>query len=174
LARFWNRRRETPLEAELRAQRPEPRAEFLASVAAQVEGGRPRVGALRLALAAAFTLVLFAGLLGFGGLDYAAAAAKKAAVAVSGANDKPKKSFAASSNSNNNGNGNGNGNNGNGDEDECEEDEADCDEYEDDKVTICHRTGSSSNPTNTIMVSRNAVPAHLRHGDTEGPCPEDT
>jgi hypothetical protein len=168
LARFWNRRRETPLEAELRAQRPEPRAEFLASVAAQVEGGRPRVGALRLALAAAFTLVLFAGLLGFGGLDYAAAAAKKAAVAVSGGDETPTQSF-ATSNSNN-----GNGNNGNGDEDECEEDEADCDEYEDDKVTICHRTGSSSNPTNTIMVSRNAVPAHLRHGDTEGPCPEDT
>jgi hypothetical protein len=33
-----------------------------------------------------------------------------------------------------------------------------------DKVTICHRTGNGS--THQITVSRNALPAHLRHGDT--------
>ena len=33
------------------------------------------------------------------------------------------------------------------------------------KVTICHKG------KNTITVSVNAWPAHLRHGDTEGPCP---
>lgn len=38
------------------------------------------------------------------------------------------------------------------------------------KVTICHRTGSQKNPFVTIRVSRNALPAHLRHGDTIGPC----
>ena len=38
------------------------------------------------------------------------------------------------------------------------------------KVTICHRTGSSTNPSVTITVSRNALPAHLRHGDTLGAC----
>jgi len=38
------------------------------------------------------------------------------------------------------------------------------------KVTICHRTGSKKNPFRTIRVSRNAVKAHLRHGDTIGPC----
>jgi hypothetical protein len=41
------------------------------------------------------------------------------------------------------------------------------------KVTICHHTHSQSNPTVTITVSANAVPAHLRHDDTIGPCPGD-
>jgi hypothetical protein len=40
------------------------------------------------------------------------------------------------------------------------------------KVTICHHTGSTKNPTVTITVSKNAVPAHLKHGDTLGPCPD--
>jgi hypothetical protein len=38
------------------------------------------------------------------------------------------------------------------------------------KVTICHRTGSRKHPRVTITVSRRALPAHLRHGDTIGPC----
>jgi hypothetical protein len=39
------------------------------------------------------------------------------------------------------------------------------------KVTICHHTHSKKNPFVTITVSRNALPAHLGHGDTIGPCP---
>ena len=38
------------------------------------------------------------------------------------------------------------------------------------RVIVCHRTGSRRNPFRTISISRNALPAHLRHGDTPGPC----
>jgi hypothetical protein len=38
------------------------------------------------------------------------------------------------------------------------------------KVTICHRTKSKKKPFHTIRVAAAAVPAHLKHGDTLGPC----
>jgi hypothetical protein len=38
------------------------------------------------------------------------------------------------------------------------------------KVTICHHTHSQTNPFVTITVSVHALPAHLQHGDTIGPC----
>jgi hypothetical protein len=38
------------------------------------------------------------------------------------------------------------------------------------KVTICHKTGSKKNPFVTIRVSRNALKAHLKHGDAMGTC----
>jgi hypothetical protein len=43
-------------------------------------------------------------------------------------------------------------------------------QYNPKKVTICHHTHSKKNPFVTIRVSRNALKAHLRHGDTVGPC----
>ena len=40
-------------------------------------------------------------------------------------------------------------------------------QYQNEKVTICHVTGSQEV---TITVAAEAVPAHLRHGDTIGAC----
>jgi hypothetical protein len=56
----------------------------------------------------------------------------------------------------------------------CPEDGGPPDDQYEEKVLICHiPPGNPENPQ-TISVSVNAVPAHLAHGDSEGPCPEDS
>jgi hypothetical protein len=42
-------------------------------------------------------------------------------------------------------------------------------QYQYGMVTICHVAGQSGNRV-TITVASSAVPAHLDHGDTVGPC----
>ena len=37
------------------------------------------------------------------------------------------------------------------------------------RCQVCHRDGQGRG--RTLTISCNAVPAHIRHGDTEGPCP---
>lgn len=44
-------------------------------------------------------------------------------------------------------------------------------QYQPHKMMICHHTHSKKHPSVTIIVSKKALPAHLRHGDTLGPCP---
>lgn len=39
------------------------------------------------------------------------------------------------------------------------------------KITICHRTHSKKHPWVQIRISNRALKAHLKHGDTLGPCP---
>src|SRR4029453_11660374 len=45
-------------------------------------------------------------------------------------------------------------------------------EYQPHKVMLCHHTHSKKNPSVTIIVAKKALPAHMRHGDTVGPCPQ--
>jgi hypothetical protein len=42
------------------------------------------------------------------------------------------------------------------------------------KITLCHRTHSRKHGSHQITVGAAAARAHLRHGDTLGPCPPPT
>ncbi|RKZ44344.1 MAG: hypothetical protein DRR16_26960 [Candidatus Parabeggiatoa sp. nov. 3] len=41
------------------------------------------------------------------------------------------------------------------------------------KVTLCHIPRKNPEAAHTITISKNALLAHLAHGDTEGPCPSE-
>lgn len=81
---LWKRSDDFDLEAELRAQRPEPRHEYLNSLVqlARRERPRSRYGSVRLAFGAGLTVVMLTALASVGGFSYAASAVEKA---VSGA-----------------------------------------------------------------------------------------
>jgi hypothetical protein len=82
--RYWRRRHEFDLEAELKASRPQPSPDFVRRLEADVrESGRTRVGGrLRVALVGALTAVMLMALAGVGGVGYAASAGRDAAVSV--------------------------------------------------------------------------------------------
>jgi hypothetical protein len=159
---FFRRRRSSRLEQELEDYRPRARDELVHNLAGRVRERSEHVGfgRLRVALVAALTTALLVALAAFGGYDYALAGGKGFAKAIGSV---------ASSNPDN---GRG-GNNNDDDDDDGEDDDDDAadDEYKHKKITICHRTGSSQNPTRTIRIRRSAWPAHEAHGDTMGRCP---
>lgn len=74
---FWNRRRSFDIEGELRQNRPEPRSEFVTSLATEIRSrrrtARPRA---RVALAGALSVALLAALAPVGALGSASSAAK--------------------------------------------------------------------------------------------------
>ena len=82
MKRFW--RRGDGLERELRAQRPEPRKEFLRGLESRMSGDRYRRPArsLRLGLAGALTVAMLVSLAAFGGLGYAATGVTHAVTAA--------------------------------------------------------------------------------------------
>lgn len=41
------------------------------------------------------------------------------------------------------------------------------------KITICHYPSGNADARHTIVINESAWPAHLAHGDTLGPCPEE-
>src|SRR5881275_2656732 len=137
--------RKDDLEARLRAERPQPRAEFLASVAEKVGSDRakakkPRFG---LVFASGLTAALLVALASVGGMGYAASggwhlvqSATKVVQPPKHQRQRPASAKGASGS-------------------------AAADQYGK-KVTICHKG-------QTITVDENAVPAHLKHGDHTGP-----
>ena len=83
--RYWRKRHEgLDLEAELRANRPEPSSEFVHRLEARVrnDGRRSRAGSLRVAFVGAVTAVMLLALASVGGVGYASSAAQDAAVSV--------------------------------------------------------------------------------------------
>jgi hypothetical protein len=80
----WRRNRKGfDVESELRANRPEPRQEFVHALATQIRGRRRSRGSLRLAFAGGLTTVLLAALAAAGGIGQAAAAVKAVVSTVS-------------------------------------------------------------------------------------------
>jgi hypothetical protein len=137
------RLRDDDLERRLRRGRPEPRQDFVHSLAERVRSDRRRShrGAFRIAFVGALTAAMLAALASVGGLGYAASSAQTAWHAVTHkAKQKPT-------------------NRGHSRRTRTPA----AFEYGG-KVLMCHNG-------NTIFVSENAVPAHLRQGDTVGPCP---
>jgi hypothetical protein len=74
---FWSRRRSFDVEAELRRNKPEPRSEFVTSLAEHVRTERrPTRAGMRVAIAGALTVALLAALAPVGALGSAGSAAK--------------------------------------------------------------------------------------------------
>ncbi len=82
MKRFW--KRGDGLERELRAQRPEPRMEFLRALESRMSGDRYRRPArsLRVGLVGALTAAMLISLAAFGGLGYAASGVSHAVSAA--------------------------------------------------------------------------------------------
>src|SRR6266542_1562407 len=129
-------KREDELGARLRANRPEPRAEFARAFAARIEGTRRPVRR-RVALAAGLTAIALAVFGAFGALSYAAKSLETASHGLGATAPAGNAAHATPAQ----------------------------DQYVG-KTTICHRTESQKNPFVVITVSNNALPAHAGHGDT--------
>jgi hypothetical protein len=168
MRRFFGKRSESELESRLRSSRPEPRPEFVTMVSDRVRQASRRHGrvGLRIAFAGALTTALLVALATVGGLSYAATKVQSAASVVAQVASPGGKSSSAQRSDARRSEGKSGRSDARGrgdDEDDDDDDDADDDQYGH-KVTICHKG-------HTISVDRHAVPAHLAHGDTLGPCP---
>ncbi len=151
MARFWKRDRgPLDLEAELRGSRPEPRPEFVQALSTRVRGSGRRAGSLKIAFAAGLTALMLGAVAAVGGVSYAAGGAHDvwaSAHKLVTTHGKAHRRATAKSSAQ--------------------------DQYGgQQKVTICHHAGP--NKRQTIQVAKSAVPAHLKHGDTVGPCGQAT
>ena len=162
----------------LESERPQPSDEFMRAMKGRLESERvTRPRGWRLAFAGGLTALLVLAFALTGGIGYAASAvkdstsavttfvagpskadkAKKAGKpAVQGSNASTQSGMQSSSNATTSARGNQSSSARN--------------QYQE-KVVICHIPPGEPENAHTISVSPNAVPAHLAHGDTLGPCP---
>ena len=144
MARFRPPRKDT-LARELRESRPELSGDFVDNLSKHVDSSRGAGHTYawrRVSFAAILTVLVLGALASVGGLGYAASSTRTAVNAVKHviAPSRPQVVVNSAAQS----------------------------QYAHDKVTICHHNGSGKNVT--ITINRAALPAHLRHGDTIGPC----
>jgi len=162
------------VERELRSNRPTARPELTRAIVARIcKDGRPsRVGSLRLAFAGGLTAAMLLAVAGFGGFGDIASAAKGTASTIQKVVSPPepskgKSNVSAKSGGPVNATGGGGGSTSGG---VGLSNSATANQYGN-KVIICHHPPGNPANAHTIVVDESAVPAHLAHGDTMGPCP---
>jgi hypothetical protein len=150
------------LERRLRAERPEPSDALVHAVVGGLAAGmRPRRRpSLRLALAASFSIAMLTAATALGAAGGVTQAAESVVATVAHATTPPATpppTVAPASS------GNGNGN--------SSPPAAVTSSSSNDKVTLCHATGSSTNPFVEITVSANGLAGHGGHSDDIIPAP---
>ena len=140
--------RSPSLGRELHHERPRPSEELVTRITRDVSG-RSRRPRLNLAFAVALTTALVLAFALTGGIGYAASA-------VSGGTSAITQLVSAK----------GHGKSGN----KAEKSQGSSANQYGHKVLICHIPPGNPQNAHTISVDQSAVPAHLAHGDTLGPC----
>jgi predicted lipid-binding transport protein (Tim44 family) len=159
----------------LERERPQPPDEFVSAMSDRLVPARVRSSGWRVAFAGGLTTLLVLAFALTGGIGYAASAVKDSTTAVKTLVVGPSKAakaqrvnkptaqgISASNQSANQSSANASA--------QGNERSSARKQYEE-KVAICHRPPGNPDNPNTIFVPESAVPAHLAHGDTRGPCP---
>jgi len=177
------RRRRDELERRLDSERPQPPDEFISRLTGRLTPApvRRRSG-WSIALAASFTTLLVTAFALTGGIGYAAGAAKDGSTAVTSlvsSSDDPGKSNESAGKSDENAGKSdaSNGNSGNSGDSQQQGNATSASSgsgsQADHKQAVCHIPPGNPDNAHTIVVDDSAVPAHLAHGDSLGPCPEE-
>jgi hypothetical protein len=166
-------------EKRLDSERPQPPDEFVSALADRLATERVRRGAgWRTAFAVGFTAALVAAFAATGSIGYAANAVKGGTSAVttlvagsSKADKTAKKADKAATKADNASSKQTNASGGpSAASSQGVKSSSARNQYQE-KVLICHIPPGNPENAHTISVAAAAVPAHLAHGDTLGPCP---